>query len=224
MLGKNSGAAFTFQVHVDDVHASYHLSTQLIEQLQSISMYQDIVIVCIGTDRSTGDSLGPLIGSSLEKKMLKRMFIYGTLKDPVHAVNLEETLQEIHVRHPNSFILAIDACLGRLKNVGNINFSKGPVIPGAAMKKKLPYVGDMHITGIVNVSGMMEYFVLQNTRLHLVIAMAESIARALATADRKLKTPTVPPVSPPNSSPRTIYNTGTCKTESALSLQKNSPQ
>ncbi|MGB4008573.1 MAG: DUF1256 domain-containing protein, partial [Bacillota bacterium] len=33
-----------------------------------------------------------------------------------------------------------------------------------------------HITGIVNVGGFMEYLVLQNTRLSLVIRMAEAIA------------------------------------------------
>ncbi|MNJ05080.1 hypothetical protein D3C73_1661750 [compost metagenome] len=37
----------------------------------------------------------------------------------------------------------------------------------------------MHITGIVNVGGFMEYFVLQNTRLSLVMDLAELIAKAI---------------------------------------------
>jgi len=43
----------------------------------------------------------------------------------------------------------------------------------------LPPVGDMHITGIVNVGGFMEYFVLQNTRLSLVMKMSHIIAEAI---------------------------------------------
>jgi len=54
--------------------------------------------------------------------------------------------------------------------------------PGAGVKKELPVVGDIHITGVVNVGGFMEYFVLQNTRLHLVISMAEVIAKGIYLA------------------------------------------
>ncbi|MNR60409.1 hypothetical protein D3C85_1818810 [compost metagenome] len=53
------------------------------------------------------------------------------------------------------------------------------------MNKDLPPVGDIHMTGIVNVGGFMEYFVLQNTRLQLVIRMSEIIAQSLFTAIAK---------------------------------------
>ena len=45
------------------------------------------------------------------------------------------------------------------------------------MNKKLPAVGDLHIHGIVNLNGFMEFFVLQNTRLSLVMKMADVIAK-----------------------------------------------
>ncbi|MBM4761718.1 spore protease YyaC [Bacillus sp. B15-48] len=138
-----------------------------------------IVIVCIGTDRSTGDSLGPLIGTFLEEKNLSPFHVYGTLENPIHAINLEEKLNEINHKHFNPFIIGIDACLGKLKSVGSVQIGSGPVKPGAGVNKTLPEVGDMHITGIVNVSGFMEYFVLQNTRLNLVLNMAKTIANSL---------------------------------------------
>mgnify|MGYP000231911284 FL=1 len=47
-----------------------------------------VVFLCIGTDRSTGDSLGPLIGYQLKEKRLERVAILGTLERPVHAMNL----------------------------------------------------------------------------------------------------------------------------------------
>ena len=47
------------------------------------------------------------------------------------------------------------------------------------MNKKLPAVGDLHIHGIVNLNGFMEFFVLQNTRLSLVMKMADVIAQSI---------------------------------------------
>ena len=52
------------------------------------------------------------------------------------------------------------------------------------MQKELPEVGDIHINGIVNVSGFMEYFVLQNTRLHLVMSMANTLSESLSHIDQ----------------------------------------
>ena len=190
MLGKKSfsnPSTFSFQVHSEYDHASTQLSEQLKRKAEEVPIDHDLVIICIGTDRSTGDSLGPLIGSALKKEKLSNFYVYGTLADPVHAVNLDEKLETILHLHKDPFIIAIDACLGRLKNIGKITFSEGPVVPGAAMKKKLPNVGDMHITGIVNVSGLMEYFVLQNTRLHTVMTMAECVSKGFLLADKKMK-------------------------------------
>ena len=47
------------------------------------------------------------------------------------------------------------------------------------MNKSLPQVGDMHITGIVNMSGFMEIMVLQNTRLNLVMNMANIVSKGI---------------------------------------------
>ena len=141
-----------------------------------------IVFVCIGTDRSTGDSLGPLVGTLLRGKGYSSFHVYGTLDDPIHAVNLDEKLKEITIKHDDPYIIGIDACLGRIKNVGVIQVGYGPVKPGAGVNKELPAVGDIHITGIVNVSGFMEFFVLQNTRLNLVMKMAKTIANGIYQA------------------------------------------
>jgi len=57
-----------------------------------------------------------------------------------------------------------------------------PLQPGSGVNKQLPEVGDLHMIGIVNVGGFMEYFVLQNTRLNLVVNMARVISAALMGA------------------------------------------
>ena len=161
----------------EDLDASHKISKELFELLPTGKL-QPIVFVCIGTDRSTGDSLGPLVGTLLkEKKTSTSTFnIYGTLDEPIHAMNLSEKLADIARLHINPFIIGIDACLGKVRSVGIVQIGEGPVKPGAGVNKDLPAVGNAHITGIVNVSGFMEFMVLQNTRLNLVLNMAKTIA------------------------------------------------
>lgn len=170
--------------HEDDL-AAEKLAAEILDHLPNFST-RPIVFVCIGTDRSTGDSLGPLIGTLLQEKEIAPYHVYGTLDDPIHAVNMDDKLAEIKQKHFNPFIIGIDACLGRLKSVGSIQVGDGPVKPGAGVNKELPEVGNMHITGIVNVSGFMEFFVLQNTRLNLVLKMAKTIANGIFESSQQL--------------------------------------
>jgi putative sporulation protein YyaC len=167
--------------HEED-QAEDQIAAEMISYLPAIAG-RPIVFVCIGTDRSTGDSLGPLVGTFLEEKKPQSFFVYGTLDEPIHAVNLAEKLEEINQKHFHPFIIGIDACLGRFKSVGVIEIGDGPVKPGAGVNKELPAVGNIHITGIVNVSGFMEFFVLQNTRLNLVLRMAKTIAHGIYKAN-----------------------------------------
>lgn len=165
------------RIHYDDPILIPGLSAALTQMLQDLDPggKRPIVVVAIGTDRSTGDSLGPLTGSKL-KELAPELTIYGTLEEPIHAGNLVQVLQEIEAMASRPLVIAIDACLGQSQNVGCITLAPGPLKPGAGVNKELPSIGDLHFTGIVNVGGYMEYFVLQNTRLSLVKRMADQIA------------------------------------------------
>lgn len=138
-----------------------------------------IIVLCIGTDRSTGDSLGPLVGDKLKFLVRDKVYLYGNLQYPVHAKNLSNIIDEINIKYENPFIIAIDACLGSLQNVGKIIVDGKPLCPGSAMNKDLPKVGNLSITGIVNISGAMEFMVLQNTRLFTVMQLAEVISKGI---------------------------------------------
>lgn len=152
------------------------------------SDYSDLVIMCIGTDRSTGDSLGPIIGHKLQNSFISynNVHIFGTLDSPVHAVNLQHNIDLISSKFNNPFVIAIDACLGSPDKVGFINISKGPLYPGSGVNKDLPSVGDISILGIVNIAGFMEYTVLQSTRLNLVMKLADIIASSFSSSIWKL--------------------------------------
>ncbi|MCY6485358.1 spore protease YyaC [Clostridium aestuarii] len=158
----------------------YKLRDILCEKLNYIiKSHRPIIILCIGTDRSTGDSLGPLIGEKLNSLLKNELIIYGTLESPVHAKNLCTILREIKNKYNNPYIIAIDASLGKLQNIGHIIIEEKPLSPGAAMNKNLPKVGNLSITGIVNISGSLEFMVLQNTRLYTVMHLANVISRGI---------------------------------------------
>ncbi|MCP1356699.1 spore protease YyaC [Aneurinibacillus migulanus] len=176
-----------FRVDHSEEQAVDLLSQHLQQRLRVYRGHSEIVVFCIGTDRSTGDALGPIVGSHLERLYPNNVSIYGTLDSPVHAVNLQETIDLVKNRHRNPLIIAIDACLGQLNSIGKITVAHGPIKPGAGVKKQLPEVGTFHITGIVNVGGFMEYFVLQNTRLSVVMKMGEVIATSLHNAMAQAK-------------------------------------
>jgi putative sporulation protein YyaC len=165
-----------------DANACALLTERLTHYMTTMAENRRIAIVCVGTDRSTGDALGPLVGTKLSRYRSPHFDLYGTLEHPVHAMNLAETLHKIERKTPRPFIIGVDACLGQAASVGCIQLGEGPVRPGAGVNKELPPVGDIHMTGIVNVGGFMEYFVLQNTRLHLVMRMADLIAQSLISA------------------------------------------
>lgn len=180
-IDKTPEKRLSTHVHYQDSNNHHALVRAIRHFLPAVSS-SPIVVVCIGTDRSTGDALGPLVGSYLERHHLPDSYVYGTLEKPVHAVNLNETLALIKCSYKNPFIIGIDACLGAQQNIGNITIAEGPVFPGAGVKKELIPVGDMNITGVVNISGFMEYSVLQNTRLNVVMSLSQVIGQSLSVA------------------------------------------
>lgn len=171
---------------------AYHeqlMTLKLTNFLRSIvpSHHPSYVIACIGTDRSTGDSLGPLTGSLLQQKRLQKLHVYGTLHEPLHALNLQDYLHEINETYENPFIIAVDAALGSTTSIGTIYAGCGPLQPGSALNKDLPAIGHAHLSATVNINSEMNYIVLQNTRLSIVYDLAASLARVLYRLDLSLR-------------------------------------
>lgn len=130
--------------------------------------------LCIGTDRSTGDALGPLVGTFLEEAGYR--CVVGTLSQPCDGSNMEARMAEL----PESgVVIAIDACLGKPLSVGQFQVANMPIEPGKSVGKRLPPVGDYSVAAIVNVDGPKKYWILQNTSLHHVVQMAKEIVAAI---------------------------------------------
>ena len=156
----------------------------LYENLKGIiNENREIIFICIGTDRCTGDSLGPLVGYKLKsfyREMPKNnIYIYGSLESPVHSKNICNIIDKIKANFNNPYIIAIDSCLGKINNIGKVFVNNNPIFPGLAVNKELPPVGDLSITGIVNISGNYEFIILQNTRLYTVMSLADCISQGI---------------------------------------------
>ena len=175
-----------YYFQAQDKLSAYHLSTKLCELInEKCGPRTTLVVLCIGTDRVTGDSLGPLIGYKLSRKFLPLYTIYGTLDTPVHALNLAETVEKIKKKHPDNCIIAIDASLGSRDHLGFVTLKNGSIQPGAGVRKTLTTVGDISITGIVNACGVLDHVALQTTRLSTVMNLADCISLGLQLASHK---------------------------------------
>ena len=155
----------------------------LMEELRA-KRKSEIVFLCIGTDRSTGDSLGPLIGYKLKEKGIRNARIMGTLDHPVHAMNLETCMERLLTSFPNALVVAVDASVGNAEHVGFITLGRGPLKPGLGVKKELEAVGDIFITGIVGGCGNYDPLMLQSVRLAVVMRLADCISDSIRLVEK----------------------------------------
>lgn len=133
------------------------------------------VVLCVGSDRVTGDCVGPLVGHLLKQRFDVPTFVYGGLDCPVNALNLCETAAFIAAKHTEP-LLVIDSSVGSRDDVGVIRLFKGAVRPGSATGKDLGSVGDVGITATVAPRNGD----LGAVRLQLVYNLAETIAAAVS--------------------------------------------
>lgn len=139
--------------------------------------YENIAVICIGSDRLIGDCYGPLTGHMLSSCELPGLQIYGTLEKPVHALSIAETLAQIDI--VNTLCIAVDCSVGEPNHIGFVGVSYDPVRPGSGVGKKLPEVGDISITGIVASGGVSSFVNLQNAPLGMIYGIAEKTCKAL---------------------------------------------
>lgn len=149
--------------------------SEMILQQYRNSEKDELIFVCIGTDKCIGDCVAPLVGTFINEES-KNIKIYGTLESPVHALNIESRLKEIHSNHPNAFVVGIDACLGSEEDIGKIRIRDRAISPGKGVRKELPQVGDASIIGIVDSSENSEFFFSKSIRLSFIWDMSRKIS------------------------------------------------
>jgi len=166
---------------------------QLIQELGSY-LYQEkrkrgyieLVFLCIGTDRMTGDCFGPLVGSKLKERLeqynIFNISIYGTLKENVCYTNIKEIIKLIETRHPQACLVVIDAALATQEKIGNIFVNREKMVLGKGLNKSKIEVGDISIKAVVGKNYKLpnyNFSHLQNISLNVVITLADMVAEAI---------------------------------------------
>lgn len=106
------------------------------------------VFLCIGTPKIIGDSLGPIVGDELKRRQIDA-YVYGTTSHPITALNLHLYKKMLRTYHRNDLIVAIDATMGSMYDIGKIKIKEDGLKPGGAFNKKSTALGDVGIMGIV---------------------------------------------------------------------------
>lgn len=140
-----------------------------------------LIFLCIGTDRITGDSFGPLVGYKLKHlfREEKNIKVVGDLDNIVTIHNVEKIIKDINTTYEIPFIIAIDAAISNKNNIGKIIVSGEKMNIGSGLNKKSIYIGDVSIKGIVSKDlkkPQYNFKLLQNTSLGLIMNMAECTA------------------------------------------------
>ena len=140
------------------------------------------VILCIGSDLSVGDSLGPVTGTKLKQSLAGlNCYVYGTLAKPITAHEVKYMNEFLKCTHPDSPIIAIDAAVGNAGDIGLIKVAKRGLRPGSGANKKLNKVGDVSIMGIIAEQSVFNYSLFSATRLNVIYKMSEIIAEGVTS-------------------------------------------
>ena len=144
----------------------------------------DLVFLCVGTDRITGDSFGPLVGYKLRElyRAEKRVHIFGDLGNDISINNIEKILKQINEKYANPFVIAIDSAMANKDNIGKIVVGRRRMNLGSSLNKKTIKVGDISIKGVVaedSGNPNKNFVLLQNTPLNLVMNMADTTAKGI---------------------------------------------
>ncbi|HIW59401.1 MAG TPA: spore protease YyaC [Candidatus Anaerobutyricum avicola] len=167
------------QYFLTDSDHERQLALALAEEIHRRKKDTDtLILLCIGTDKITGDCLGPLVGTKLREQGYPHP-VHGTLQYPVHAVNLPATLVSLHQKYASPFLLVIDAAVGPADKIGCVSFSRSSIRPGRGVRRPLSPVGDLALTGIISEASETCVDDLPYTRLFVVNALAEFICRVV---------------------------------------------
>ena len=117
---------------------------------------KNILFVCIGNGKIIGDSLGPLIGTVLEKN--KRLIqnnvkidVIGTFENPILYYNVEEFIKNIDSQDYSEIVI-IDSALGSKENIGKVMIAPAEILIGVGVNRGRMVKGDIILKGVVGIN------------------------------------------------------------------------
>lgn len=152
-------------------------------KIKEENKYNEVLFLCVGTDRITGDCFGPIVGTKLSKELEEYNFsninIYGTLENPLNYEKVEKIIQQINEK---VCLIVIDAALSKKENIGKIFVSNQKTILGKGLNKNKLEIGDISVKAVVGKDYKIPQYnfkVLQNISLNAVISLSEIVSKGI---------------------------------------------
>ncbi len=133
------------------------------------------VYLCIGSDRLIFDCLGPIVGSMLKNNKSFNGYVYGTMAEPITALQVESAVKYIRRFHFGAELVVIDSAVGRPDEIGKIKCFNRGLRPALGVDKQMKVVGDRSVMGVVTTKDRVKNVNSCNVKLSSVHAMAEKI-------------------------------------------------
>ncbi len=167
-------ATALLKVDTSDCGSRKHLADALLSCLN-----RPFIVLCIGTDKSISDSLGPFCGMFLKRSC--DLPVFGTLDKPVHRENLSFTMDVIRLLHPRHTVLAIDAAYGMREDSGSVMLINDGIVAAGYAEDVTYKAGDVALLGVTDYPGSERDW-LNKVRIATVYEMAEMISGAVIDA------------------------------------------
>lgn len=144
--------------------------------------FSKLLIICIGTDRMTGDCFGPLVGTNLNKEIKNaRIEVIGNIKSTIGFQNVENYKEKLLQK--DICVIAVDAALSSKENIGKICVCDKPIILGSGLiNKPKKCIGDISIRAIVAQNrkhAKRNFEELSATPLSLVMELSDVVAEGI---------------------------------------------
>lgn len=150
-----------------------------------------LLFLCIGSEKISGDSVGPIVGSLLKDKYKLPFPVLGTEDKPVNGINLPHYVDNIRTYFPEHKIIAIDSAVGSKRDMWSVKIKKGGVVAGGAIASKNPRIGDIGILAVVGEKNSDVLSTLLEAPVDEIERMAEYIAGLIYNVFKKY----IPPMT-----------------------------
>ena len=141
------------------------------------------VVLCVGTSKCIGDSLGPKVGQILSEKINKKdVYVFGNLKQNLDYKNINIVLKRIYENIEKPYLIVIDSALSNSDYIGNIIVNKNQIIIGSGLDKNDYKLGNISIKGVVgkdNKDKFKNFINLYNVKEELIDELSNIISNQI---------------------------------------------
>lgn len=121
-----------------------------IEEYDMKNRFSEIVFLCVGTNKITGDMIGPIVGQKLKDNLKQEnVKIYGDMINTLNLKNASKIIKKVKAKYLNPFYITIDTALGKENMINKIIIGKGKIEIGKAIRDGIEFFSHINIKVVV---------------------------------------------------------------------------